>query len=156
MREFDRFPSFIVNIHQNIAFFVKGHVWNPWYWNADNFKTSVAKNKLEAYSKSSLHKLYLCCSQETLNFYFFMSKTALKNIDSFPITVFIIKYTVVVYCRWQGGGVGQTRPATPYTVGKCLADFPEQNNIKYNTMKLYVIKMWQNNLKLSKQNISLV
>ena len=49
-----------------------------------------------------------------------------------------------------------TRPATPNTVGKCFADFPEQNNIKYNTMKLYVIKMWQNNLKLSKQNISLV
>ena len=150
MREFDRFPSFIVNIHQNIAFLVKGHVWNPWYWNADNFKTSVAKNKLEAYSKSSLHKLYLCCSQQTLNFYFFMSKTALKNIVSFPITVFIIKY------GGGGGGGGQTRPATPNTVGKCFADFPEQNNIKYNTMKLYVIKMWQNNLKLSKQNISLV
>ena len=106
MREFDRFTSFIVNIHQNIAFLVKGHIWNPWYWNADNFKTCVAKNKLEAYSKSSLHKLYLCCSQQTLNFYFFMSKTALKTSVSFPITVFIIKYG-------GGGGGGVARPDRP-------------------------------------------
>ena len=97
MREFDRFSSFTVKTHKKSHFLEKCHFWDNSYRNADNYNTSEAKMKLETYSKSSLHRLYLCILWQTLNFYLFMSKTALENIVSLSITVGITQYSIVAW-----------------------------------------------------------
>ena len=74
-----------------ITFLEKCHFWDNSNRNADNYNTSEAKMKLETYSKSSLHRLYLCILWQTLNFYLFMSKTALEDIVSLSITVGIME-----------------------------------------------------------------
>ena len=98
MREFDRFSSFTVKTHKKSHFLEKCHFWDNSYRKADNYNTSEAKMKLETYSKSSLHRLYLCILWQTLNFYWFMSKTAaLENIVSLSITVGITQYSIVAW-----------------------------------------------------------